>query len=431
MPNRKYIIRPLDKGLDYAYATLHSPVGAMLYPAKNIKIDQHSVKKRWGYGTTHRTLTSGSSVLNIIYFKQKGATPTEHTVYLTGEDACQKKTGTDETFKYITETYTTGTISSITDTAVVGSGTSWGDGSTNIVAGDFFIMDDDHSANKEVDANWVSVASVTDDTNLTLSSAYTKNGTTYKIRKVYTTPSNEYWSSAIVNNTLCFSNGNTNVQKWTGSGTAADLETGAAIATKARYLTEYANRLIMADYGSTRDPYSIAWSKNLDPTNWTHASAGSLQLLDSPDYITGLGKVGAYLVIFKEESYHMAHRTGIYTEPINVPIHKKGIGAHPWSIVPFQGNVAWLGRKNFYMMSGTWAEEIGDEIKDFFFDDVTQANAEKVYGFLNLMEDEIIWLATTTTYGQLGFVWRYRNPSGSQWVTYDMNDTIKSGGRGA
>jgi hypothetical protein len=335
-----------------------------------------------------------------------------------------KKTGTNETFAYITDTYTTGTISSISGTTVTGSGTAW---DTNVAAGDYFIMDDDHSANIEPDANWGSIASVTDATHLELDAGYTKNGTTYKIRKVYTTPSNEYWATAIVNDTFCFSNGNTNVQKWTGSGYAADLD--ATNAVKARYLKEYANRLILADYGSTRDPYSLAWSKNLDPTDWTDASAGSAQLLDSLDYITGLGKAGAYMVILKEESYHLAHRTGLYTEPINIPIHKGGIGCiAPTSVVEFQNTIAWLGRDDFYTMGGTWADSIGIKIRDFFFDEVTQANAENSYGFVNPLEKEITWLATTSSYGKLGFTYRWQM---RDWVIYDYNDTIMSGGRGS
>jgi hypothetical protein len=63
---RHYVIRPLDMGLDYSHAALHSPTGAILYPAKNIKIDQHSIKKRWGYGTVHRTLTASADVLRCL-----------------------------------------------------------------------------------------------------------------------------------------------------------------------------------------------------------------------------------------------------------------------------------------------------------------------------------------------------------------------------
>ncbi|MEE9510436.1 MAG: hypothetical protein V3V81_08080 [Candidatus Bathyarchaeia archaeon] len=422
-PRSRYIIRPLDQGLSYAQAALHSPAGAMLYPAKNIKIDQHSAKKRWGYSTAHRTLKTSADVLNIVYFKEKDGT--ENTIYLTGEDACLKQAGGSNTFSYITETYTTGTITDITGTTVTGSGTAWNTAPA-MAAGDQFIMDDDHSANIEDDSSWEGIASVTSDTELELDSAYTKNGTTYKIRKAYTTPSNEYWSWAIVNNIFHFSNGNTNVQKWTGTGTSTDLDGTNAV--KARYLIEYANRLILADYGSTRDPYSIQWSKNLDPTDWTDASAGSAQLLDSLDYITGLGKVGAYLVIFKEESYHLAHRTGIYTEPINIPIHKIGKGCPaPWSIVQFQGTVAWLGRDDFYVMDGTWASSIGLQIRDFFLEEVTETNREKTYGFVNSIERENIWLATTTSYGLLGFIYRWQT---KDWVVYDYNDAIKSGGRG-
>jgi len=75
----------------------------------------------------------------------------------------------------------------------------------------------------------------------------------------YTVPTNERWTWAVVGDKFCFTNGNVNVQYWTGTGSAADLN--ASVAVQARYCIEYANRLFIADYGATRDPYGVAGSK--------------------------------------------------------------------------------------------------------------------------------------------------------------------------
>jgi len=46
---KRYFIRPLDGGMMSDYANLHAPPGSIVYPAKNIRIEQHSSFKRWGY----------------------------------------------------------------------------------------------------------------------------------------------------------------------------------------------------------------------------------------------------------------------------------------------------------------------------------------------------------------------------------------------
>jgi len=177
----------------------------------------------------------------------------------------------------------------------------------------------------------VSITTVTDSENLVLSGAYSGTaGSTisenFRIRKVYSTPTNEKPWYTIVADKFCFGNGNINAQQYTGSGYATDLETGAATATKARYGIEYANRLVIADYGSTRDPLGFAWSKENDPTDWTDATYGEAQLLQSMDYITGLGEVGAGIIIYKRDSHHVGNRTGRAFDPIEIPLHRLGRG---------------------------------------------------------------------------------------------------------
>ncbi|MCK7503191.1 MAG: hypothetical protein MZV70_03220 [Desulfobacterales bacterium] len=53
----------------------------------------------------------GAAPLAIILYQQ--ADGDRYTIYLTETDACLKCTGAGETFSYITDTYTTGTITSV------------------------------------------------------------------------------------------------------------------------------------------------------------------------------------------------------------------------------------------------------------------------------------------------------------------------------
>jgi len=434
---RKYVIR-LDKGLDYTSPALYAPPGSMLYPSKNVRIDQNSAKKRWGYHTAHKSMGAGIDVQHIIDYQLKtGTAATRHTLYLIDTDLCKKETGGSNTFSYKTDTgdYNSSVTDITTDTVTFKASTIAK--TENIAIDDKFILDIDHSSSIEPDEHWGTIKTVNTNgdyfTSIVLDDAYT--GTTGAhadvdclIRRVYSIPTNERWVWAIVGDKFCFTNGNTDVQYWDGADYAEDLETGLTVARQARYCIEFANRLIIADYGVTREPLGLAWSKEGDPTNWSHATAGAVAFLQSADFITGLGKIGTSLFVYKQDSYHVGNRTGNVFAPLEFPVHKLGIGLFaPYSLVDFMGTNAFLGKDNFYAMVGIFAQPIGDAIQEFFFSEVTQANAENAWGFVNEIEHEIHWIATTTTYGQLDFIYNWFN---KRWMIYDYHDTMTGFGKG-
>lgn len=160
----KYLIRPLKDGLIQDIPSLYSSPTALEWPAKNFRTYQNSVKKRQGY-LEDRNLGSGVSIQAIAVFQL--STGGRSTIYLTNTNAC-KRQGSG-TWSYITETYTTGSVSSIIGTAVIGSSTLW---SANAAAGDFFILDSDHSSSDEPDSNWAKIESVGGNTTITLVDTY-------------------------------------------------------------------------------------------------------------------------------------------------------------------------------------------------------------------------------------------------------------------
>jgi hypothetical protein len=424
MPREKFPITPLDGGLFYDAASLEAPPNMMLYPSKNVRIDRHRANKRWGYAAADRSLGSGVTVDTICIYQEKDTT--QNTIYLTDTNACLKQAA--GTFSYITETYTTGTVTGITNKVVTGSGTTWKPATNPVEVGDLFIMDDDHSANDEIDANWNVIATVTSDTSITLTDAYTKNGTDYKIRKLYSVPTGEKWWWATVDDIFCFGNGNVNVQKFeaTSDTYASSLDTTYAV--KARYGIEYANRLVIADYGSTRDPLSIRWSNEGDPETWTGTTAGTATMLESGDFITGLGKIGVMMVVYQREGMIIATRSGVSTAPINFSKPRVGIGLlAPYSLIQAFGTNYFLSRNNFYKMVADQPVPIGDDIWGFFDDEVTLTNKEKVWGFAIEPANEIHFIATTTTYSQLDFVYNIKY---NRWYVYDFLATLKGAGRG-
>jgi hypothetical protein len=400
---------------------------------QDVKIDQHSLKKRWGYGTADRSLGSGVTVYVIAIFQQSDGD--RFTLYLTDTNLILKETATNKTWSYRTETYTTGTITSVVDTTVTGSATAWD--TSGLAAGDKFIVDSDHTIDEEPDSDWATIASITDATHLELTASYTGSGTgTYKARKVYGVPTNGRWAWATVNDTFCFTNGSVNVQKWTGTDYATNLD--ATYAVKARYCIEYANRLILADIvdtdGMTRLPYTIRWSGEGDPTSWdsgTDATAGEADLLETEDYITGLGKVGSTMVIYKRDNILFASRTGNSNTPFSIPQSEqiRGIGCiAPYSIVEVLGTNAFLGRDDFYIINANQPEPIGrDTIRYNFFEQVSDSEVENVWGFANTLDNQVIWIANTTA-GKRAYAWNYVQ---KEWSIYNYSADITGAGRGA
>jgi len=407
--------------------SLHQDLGHADWPSQNFKISQKSVMKRYGYGED-RDLGEGVDVQSIIYYKKSvGAV---QTLYLTPLDAMKRESA--GTWSYITLEHTDGDIDpdGISVDVITGNGTDWVDATdyTAPEVGDYFIMDDDHSSTAEPDANWGKIETVDSDTQITLIDAYTGDTAVgdYTIRKQYAVPSGERWSWAVVNDYVYFSNGGDYVQVYTGSGCATNLNTTSAI--KARYIIEYANRLIMADYGTTRAANGLAWSKEGDPSDWTDSTAGSTTFLQSDDYITGLGKVGASLVVYQRESLIFGQRTGVSTAPIEFGRTKRGVGCiAPYSIVDVRGTNAFFGHDDVYIIDGESPFSIGEKIRDKLFSVATTTELQKAFGYNNHLQNEVRWFVTGTDDTRLCFVWNYKL---NEWYHFSYEDAMSSGGKG-
>ena len=184
-------------------------------------VSSNRVERRWDH-EVFRTFASGDNIQAIPIFRTNDGT--SYVLALTDTDLVKLMGGTGETYQYLTETWTAGTISGVSGTAVTGTDANcqWSD-TSGVDAGDKFIVDSDHSAAIEPDTEWGQVLSIESNNGLTLSSAYTGAGTsgTYKLRKVYACPSGERWQFASVNGKFCFVNGSVYGQYWNGTDTYA------------------------------------------------------------------------------------------------------------------------------------------------------------------------------------------------------------------
>jgi hypothetical protein len=406
--------------------SLNQDLGHADWPAQNFKIDQKSIKKRYGY-IEDRDL--GVEVQDIIYYKQSDGDV--YTLYLTPKDIMRRETSSSaSTWSYRTIEHTGGTVSSITVDAVEGSSTDWVD-ATDLTApevGDYFCMDDDISTGREPNPEWAEIETITDDDSIVLVDAYTgaTSSGNYTIRKQYAVPDGERWSWAAVNDNIYFGNGGDYVQVYTGVDMCTNLDTTNAV--QARYLIEYANRLVLADYGATREATSVKWSKEGDPSDWTDDTAGSNTFLQSDDYITGLGKVGGSLVVYQRDALIFGQRTGISTAPISFPRTKRGVGCiAPYSIVDVRGTNVFFGRDDVYIIEGESPYPIGDKIRDKLFSVATPPELEKAFGYNNTLQSEVRWFVTDINDRRLCFVWNYKL---NEWYYFNYAHAMSSGGKG-
>ncbi len=411
MADKIYKVRPLAHLLHLEDAPINAPYLAGQWGSVNCRVSSNRVERRWDH-ETYRTLDDGDVVQAVpIYTKYD---TTQYGLILTGTDLCLIKTGTGETYQYLTPTYTTGEVSGVSSATITGNAAAnWATGAPDINAGDKFIIDSDHTAAGEPDSAWATISSVDNDTQLTLTGAYGGAGTsgTYKIRKVYSCPDGERWSYATVAGKFCFTNGNVYAQYWDGSATTA-ASVNSTYLYQARYCVAYANRLVSADmYDSglaTRNPWLLRCSKLNDPTNYTDSTAADYYFYDMPDPITGLGVVGDQLIVYRKTMYHIGRRTSTSTDPLYFPGYQTGVGLHaPYSLVHYLGTNAWLGVDDFYTMNGSTAVSIGGSIRKKFFSIIDDDDLEKVFGINDYRHNEIIWVANTTE-GQYAFTWNYK-----------------------
>jgi hypothetical protein len=424
MARKSLRIQPLSYLLDLSQGGMNSSPLAAQWPSLNVMVSSNRIERRWDH-EVYRTFASGDTIQSVAIFRTNLGT--QYVLALTETDLVKLMGGTSETYQYLTDTWTTSTVSNVVTTAVTGTDANcqWLD-SSGVAAGDKFILGTDHSAAIEPDTNWATVASIQSNTGLTLSSAYTGASTSgaYKLRKVYSVPANERWQYASVNGKFCFVNGNVYGQYWNGTSTYA-TNINTTYCNQARYCVSYANRLVIADMydGDTaaRNPWKVRWSAEGDPTDWTDVTSGFNDFIDSEEPITGLGVVGSNLIVFKKTAYYIGARTGEASAPISFPSNKRGIGLYaPYSLVHVAGTVAWMGLNDFYYLNGDTAESIGGPIRKKFFELVADDELVSVFGVNNGRYNEVLWVANTSS-GQYTFVYNWVEKSFS---TYQFNSSV-------
>ena len=411
-----YRVKPLASVLNLENAPINSSAIAGQWPCSNVRVSSNRVERRWDH-ETFRTFDDEEVIQTIPVYSQYDGT--QIIFALTDTDLCRIRTGSSETYSYVTDTYTTGLISSVSGAVITGDAdVNWDTDFPDLQPGDKFIINADHTANGEPDSAWGTILTVDSDTQITLTANYAGSATSgaYKIRKVHTTPSGERWCWGVLNGKFCFSNGNVYAQYWDPSLTyATTIDT--TYVYQARYCTAFANRLWWADlYDSStaaRNPWLLRGSKFRDPTDYTDSTAVDYTFYDSSEPITGVGVVDGQMVVYKKTSYNIGTATGESTDPVRFSSAFVGPGLFaPYSLVPVMSTNVWVGVDDFYIMNGNIATSIGGPIRKKFFSLIDDDDLEAVFGVNNYRSHEVLWCANTSE-GQYVFSWNYKDNSWS------------------
>ena len=104
---------------------------------------------------------------------------------------------------------------------------------------------------------------------------------------------------------LCFTNGIDAIRKWTGTGDTAAL---GGTPPKAKFIQEYKTYLVCANItGGTDIDQRVQWSNTADPETWDSGNAGTLDLIEDAEAITGLSLFGDYLAVHKKSSINLGY----------------------------------------------------------------------------------------------------------------------------
>jgi len=250
----------------------------------------------------------------------------------------------------------------------------------------------------------------------------------------------DLFSWTVVNHKLLFCQGVDKVQLW--DGVTAGFADADANAVPARYMTEIATHLVVADTieAATRFHQRVRWTQSGDPTNWKIGSAGSNDLFNPLGPITGIISLFQQGYIFQQFGISQMIPTGVGTNPFlfrSISGSPKGCIA-PFSLATYGERIAaYVGKDNIYVFNGTESVPIGDRpmegsavrigARRRLMADLQSADLSLVYGYVSDSikgnEFSAYWLFIPNV-----SVWIYNFDEGN-WTRFTYDKTVRTIGR--
>lgn len=181
------------------------------------------------------------------------------------------------------------------------------------------------------------------------------------------------------NNTLYWVDGTQHSFKWTGAATTTDVFTVGGVAIGAFYMGSLAQHMLLAYTveGGAYFPNRIRWSATGLPEVFDPAiniNAGSNDIIDIVDSITGIMMLGRVGFIFHKSGIMEVSPTGIGTAPFDfnhIWNANDGMGnVYPYTVCQYGSTGAFASIDNIYLVQNYQFQAIGGNSRDAIMADM-------------------------------------------------------------
>ncbi|RLC88228.1 MAG: hypothetical protein DRJ03_03525 [Chloroflexi bacterium] len=208
---------------------------------------------------------------------------------------------------------------------------------------------------------------------------------------------------------LCITNGIDAIRKWTGTGNTAALGGTPPVA---KFIQEYQTYLVCANIaGGTDVSQRVQWSHTANPETWDSGNAGSKDLVEDGEDITGLNLFGGYLCVHKPTSIYLG---GLVSTTSIFRFDRKstevGTIANGSIVNLPTGEQIFLAKDGLRLFNGVRAPLIDAPVNDEIRDELNLNTAHKAWGVLVLEEDEV-WIGVplgSQTVGETVYKFNYK-----------------------
>lgn len=147
-----------------------------------------------------------------------------------------------------------------------------------------------------------------------------------------------------------------------------------------KYLAAFGPYLVLGNVtdGGTNYPSRVQWCDTGAPETWTGGNAGSTNLLEDPDEITGLGVFGNFLTIHKKSAIYLGQLVTT-SEVFRFDRRATGVGAVNGATIQNlpSGEQIFLARDGIHLFNGVTAPLIDSPVQDELREEINPLYLEK------------------------------------------------------
>lgn len=221
---------------------------------------------------------------------------------------------------------------------------------------------------------------------------------------------------------LCITNGKDAIRKWTATGNTAVLGGTPPIA---RFIQEYKTYLVAANIGGGTDiNQRMQWSDTADPENWSTGNAGSVDLVEDGEAITGLNLFGSYLCVHKERSIYLGY---LVSSSSIFLFDRKSTGVGTIANGSIQnlpsGEQIFLAKDGLYLFNGVNCRTLSEAINEEIRDSINAEYAKKAWSVLRRNKKEV-WIGIpigANSHGETVYKYNYENGTILKDIREDIN----------